>query len=164
MTPEPATAPSRRTEAGPFRQAIRTGVRTAGLLIAIMIGALVTANRIPALEAYALERNAVFFSLFVLVSLVPIIRFLKHPRQMFVSAMVGWVLFAGAYDLTGHFFRNLFEVLRTPFELLVEGAVVYGVCAVSSWVLEMLHHARRHSFAPRRKPPHDEGSGTAPHL
>ena len=132
MTRTPAAAPSHPAEPGPFRQAMRTGVRTAGLLIAIMIGALVTANRIPALEAYARERNAAFETLFVLVALVPVIRFLKHPRQMFVSAVIGWVLFVGAYDLAGRFFfRDLFGVLlRTPFNLLVEGAAVYGIGAV----------------------------------
>ncbi len=149
----------RRGKRGPFHQAFRTGLRSAALLTVIMVAALVTANRIPALEAYALERNAVFFTLFVLVTLIPVIRFLKSPRQMIVSAMVGWVLFAGAYDLAGHFFRNLFDVLRTPFEVLVEGAVVYGVCAVGSWVVEMIHHARRHPMVLRRKPPHHGTSG-----
>jgi membrane protease YdiL (CAAX protease family) len=153
-----ATA-DRRGQPSPFRQAFRTGLRTAASLIVIMIAALLAANRIPALEAYALERNAVFFTLFVLVTLIPVVRFLKHPRQMFVSAMVGWVLFAGAYDLAGHFFRNLFDVLRTPFELLVEGAAVYGVCAVGSWVVEMIHHARRHPMVLRRKPPRQGTSG-----
>ena len=152
----------RRGQPGPFHQAFRTGLRTAGLLTAIMAGALIAANRIPALEVYALERNAVFFTLFVLVTLIPAIRFLKHPRQMIVSAMVGWVLFAGAYDLAGHFFRNLFDVLRTPFELLVEGAAVYGVCAVGSWVVEMIHHARRHPMVLRRKPPR-QGTSDAHH-
>jgi len=153
----------RRGQPGPFRQAFRTGLRTAAGLIAIMIGALVTANRIPALEFYARERNAVFYTLFVLVTLVPVVRFLKHPRQMFVSAMVGWVLFAGAYNLAGYLFRNLFDALqRTPFELLVEGAAVYGVCAVGSWVVEMIHHARRHPMALRRKPPR-QGTSDAHH-
>jgi membrane protease YdiL (CAAX protease family) len=149
----------RRSQPDPFRQAFRTGLRTAAGLIAIMIGALIAANRIPALEAYALERNAVCFTLFVLVTLIPVVRFLKSPRQMFVSAMVGWVLFAGAYDLAGLFFRNLFDVLRTPLELLVEGAAVYGVCAVGSWVVEMIHHARRHPMVLRRKPPRQGTSG-----
>ncbi len=148
----------RRGQPSPFHQAFRTGLRTAASLIVIMIAALLVANRIPALDPYALERNAACFTLFVLVAVIPVVRFLNHPRQMIVSAMVGWVLFAGAYDLAGYFFRNLFDVLRTPFELLVEGAAVYGVCAVGSWVVEMIHHARRHPMVPRRKPPSQETS------
>ena len=131
--------------------AIRTGVYGGALLIVAMLGALVAANRIPALEKYALERNAVCYTLFVLLMLVPVIRFLTRPLKMFGAGMIGWVIFVAAYDLTGFYFRDLFQVLRTPFQALVEGAVVYGIFAVGSWVCGMLLHARRHPVAPRRK-------------
>lgn len=152
MTSASPTPPGAK-ERSPVHQILRTGLRTAALLILTMIAALVAANRIPALEAYALERNAAFFTLFVLVSVVPVVRYLKRPRLMIGSAMIGWVLFVGAYDIAGHFFRNLFDVLRTPLELLLEGAVVYGVCAVGSWVVGMIYQARHHPIATRRKRP-----------
>jgi len=154
MTDSPITPPAPRREPGPLGQAIRSGVRIGLVLSAIMIVAIVVANRIPALENYALERNALFTTVFVLAALTPILRFRRHPRQMFVAAMVGWVLFVGAYDLAGQFFRDLFEALRhTPFLTLVEGAVVYGICAAGSWVIDMIHEARRHPIVSRRKPP-----------
>jgi len=154
-TTDPSVAPpAPRREPGPFGQAIRAGVSIGLLLSAIMIVALLVANLITALESYALERNALFMTAFVLVAASPVLRFRKHPRQMFVAAMVGWVLFVGAYDLAGRFFRDLFEALQhTPFETLVEGAVVYGICAVGSWVIDMVHEARRHPIVSRRKPP-----------
>jgi hypothetical protein len=65
--------------------------------------------------------------------------------------MIGWVLFAGGYNLAGLYFRDLFDVLRTPFQALFEGTVVYGVFAGASWVVEMLLHARRHPIAGERK-------------
>ena len=65
--------------------------------------------------------------------------------------MIGWVMFVAAYDLTGLYFRDLFQVLRTPFQALVEGAVVYGIFAVGSWVCGMLLHARHHPMSPGRK-------------
>ena len=85
------------------------------LLIIVMLGALVAANRIPGLERYALERNAASYSLFVLFMLIPVFRFLNRPLQMFASAMIGWGIFVVAYDIAGMVFRDLFQVLRTPF-------------------------------------------------
>jgi len=135
----------------PSGSAIRTGIYGGALLIVAMLGALVAANRVPMLEKYAFERNAVCYTLFVLLMLVPVVRFLTRPLQMFGAAMIGWVMFVAAYDLTGFYFPDLFQVLRTPFQALVEGAVVYGIFAVGSWVCGMLLHARRHTLTPRRK-------------
>jgi len=121
-----------------------TGLITGGLLILVMFAALVVANRVPALERYALERNAASYSLFVVVMLIPVLRFLNQPLRLFGAGMIGWTLFAGAYDVSGSVFRNLFQVVRSPFEALIEGAVIYGTIAVALWVCEMALHTRRH--------------------
>jgi hypothetical protein len=131
--------------------ALVTGLYTGVLLTMVMIGALVAANRLSWLDNRALERNAASYSLFVLFMIIPVCRHLNRPLQMFTSAMIGWVIFVAGYDLAGLFFHNLFQVLRTPFELLVEGTVVYGVCAVGSWVGAMILHARSHPIVPRRR-------------
>lgn len=128
-----------------------TGLYTGALLTIVMIGALVAANRLSWLDNRALERNAASYSLFVIFMLIPVLRHLNKPLQLFTSAMIGWVIFVVSYNVAGLFFRNLFQVLRTPFELLVEGAVVYGVFAVGSWVGAMAIHARSHPIAPRRR-------------
>jgi hypothetical protein len=146
--------PNVRQNPGPLESsgsAIRTGVYGGSLLIIAMLGALVAANRIPELEKYAFERNAVCYSLFVLLMLVPVIRFLTRPLRMFGAAIIGWVMFVAAYDLAAFYFRNLFQVLRTPFQALIEGTVVYGILAVGSWVCGMLVQARRQPIAPRRR-------------
>src|SRR5271169_3122523 len=106
--------------------AVRVGLYTGALLTIVMTGALVAANRLSWLDNRALERNAASYGLFVIFMLIPVCRFLNRPVQMFTSAMIGWVMFVVAYDIAGMFFRNLFQVLRTPFEALLEGAVVYG--------------------------------------
>jgi hypothetical protein len=128
-----------------------TGIFTGFLLIVVMLGALVAANRIPVLEQYALERNAISYTLFVMLMMAPVCRFRKSSLQMFLSAMLGWVLFVAAYDLAGMIFHDLFQVLRTPFELLIEGTIVYGVLAVASWVVRMIIHARHEPIQPRRR-------------
>lgn len=134
--------------------ALWTGVYLGALLNIVMIAALVAANRFPSLEPYALERNAASYGLFVLFLMIPVVWFLKSPVQMFTAGIVGWVLFVAGYNIAGFFFHNLFNVLRTPFEALIEGAVLYGVAAVLSWVVGMILHARRHTIAPRRRPAH----------
>jgi hypothetical protein len=134
--------------------ALWTGVYVGALLNLVMIAALVAANRIPKLEPYALERNAASYGLFVLFSIIPIVRFIKRPARMFIAGIVGWVLFVAGYDLAGFYFHNLFGVLRTPLEALFEGGILYGVAAVLSWVAGMVLHARRFSIAPRRRSLH----------
>ena len=142
-------------EAHPSRPALKTGLYTGALLIAIMFVALAVSNRVPALERYALERNIVFYGLFFIVMLVPVLRFLNSPLQMFSSAVIAWLMLVTAYAFAGHLFRNLSQVLRTPFELLTEGAVVYGLCAAGSWVAEMIVHARHHPIGSGRRNPRE---------
>jgi len=132
-----------------------TGLYTGTLLTIVMVGALVAANRVPGLERYALERNGAAYSLFGMSMLIPVCRFLSQPGRLFSSAMIGWVIFVLAYYIAGMFFHNLFQVLRAPFQALIEGAVVYGVFAVGSWVGGMLLHAKRHAILPGRRRPSD---------
>lgn len=138
---------------------LTTGLYTGALLTAVMIGALIAANRVPGFERYALERNAVCAGFFVIFMLIPIVRFLRHPAQIFISGIIAWVIFVIAYDLAGFFFRNLFEVLRRPLEVLVEGGIVYGVASAGSWVGGMMMNARRHHYEPHR----DHSSDVSPH-
>jgi hypothetical protein len=130
---------------------LKMGLCIGTSLIFVLFVALVAANRFPSLERWALERNAISYSVFVLLMLVPVLWYMKDPLRMFLASMIGWVCFVAAYNVAGLVFRNLFEVLRSPFEVLVEGAVVYGVFAVVSWVTEMALHARRHPIAPSRR-------------
>jgi hypothetical protein len=153
MTQMPLSAHNESKSARTRRPVLWTGVYTGALLTLVMLGALVAANRIPALEPHALERNGFSFSLFILFMAIPIFRFLRNPIRMFGSAIIGWILFIAAYDVAGMVFRDLFEsVHHSPFLALIEGAVVYGLFAVGIWVVEMILHARRHPIGPGRKP------------
>jgi uncharacterized membrane-anchored protein YitT (DUF2179 family) len=132
--------------------ALRTGIYTGALLVIVMLGSLVAANRIHVLERHALERNAISYSMFVIIMLIPVVRFWNRPLKIFGSALIGWTIFVIAYDVAGMVFQNLYDSLQhTPFLALIEGAVVYGVCSVVSWVGGMVIQARRHPIAPERK-------------
>jgi nitrate reductase gamma subunit len=131
--------------------AVRVGLYTGALLTIVMIGSLIAANRLSWLDNRALERNGASYGLFLAIMLVPIFRFLNRPLKMYYSAMLAWGIFVIAYDIAGMFFHSLFQALRSPFEAFLEGAVVYGVCAVGSWVGGMILLTRRHRVAPRRR-------------
>ena len=144
--------PSRAAQQPAGHPAFITGIYTGCLLVVVMFGALIAANRIPALESYALERNAVSYSLFVLFMLIPVFRFLDRPVKLFASAMTAWIIFVVAYEFAGVVFLGLFSALRTPLQALLEGAAIYGVIATGAWVGRMVLEARRHPIAARRRP------------
>lgn len=150
MIETPSVVQTEHSDSPVENPVLRTGLYTGALLIIVMLGALVAANRIPALERYAFERNAACYTLFVLLMLVPVVRFLNRPLQMFGAAAIAWVMLVCAYDLAGYYFKDLYAVLRTPFQVLVEGAIVYALFAVGSWVCGMLLLARRLPIAPGR--------------
>lgn len=122
-------------------------------MVAEMAVALIVINRVSALEGYALARNAFFIACFCILVVAPICRFLRTPVRMFSSAMIAWVIFVVGYDLAGLYFERLFNSLHQgPFVALIEGGVLYGICAVVSWVVEMIVHACRFSITPDRRP------------
>lgn len=131
---------------------LKFGLYVGFAMIAEMSIALIVINRAPALERFALARNAFFISCFFILALAPIFRFLNSPVRIFSSAMIAWIIFALGYDLAGLYFDRLFDALHHgPFVTLIEGAVLYGVCAVGAWVAEMIVHACRHSIMPGRR-------------
>jgi hypothetical protein len=153
MTEDAPQAPADHlAEVSSFRPVVKFGLYSGLAMIAEMTVALIVINRLPALERYAFERNAFFIACFFILMLAPVCRFVSAPVQMITSAVIAWAIFVLGYDLAGLYFDRLFDSLhRSPFELLVEGAVLYGLCAVGSWVVEMIVHACRHSIAPDRR-------------
>ena len=131
---------------------LKFGLYIGFAMVAEMAVALIVINRVPALERFALARNAFFISCFFILALTPVCRFLKTPVRIFSSAMIAWTIFVLGYDLAGLYFNRLFDALHhTPFLTLIEGGVLYGVCAVGAWVGEMIVHACRYSIMPGRR-------------
>lgn len=130
-------------DAKPANGALLTGACTGGLLNSVMAASLFVANRMLNLEPYAIERDAACVGLFFVCSFVPLIRFVKRPAQMFTAGLSGWMLFVAGYTLAGFYFQNLFNAIQPPFELLIEGCVLYGIAAVAVWDVHMILDARR---------------------
>ena len=131
---------------------LRVGVLTGVYLTAVMVAAVLLANRVHFLEHFAHIRNAVCYLAFGLVMLVPIVAFRRQAVQLLVSGMLGWLLFTLAYLAMGVFFSNLHLRLRTPFNVFVLGAAFYGLMACVAWVVSMALEARSQSaIASRRR-------------
>jgi hypothetical protein len=133
---------------------VRVGVLTASYLIAVMVMAVLAANRMPLLEPVAEIRNWAARVTFALVMLIPVLSFVRSPARMIGSAALGWTIFTLAYRAMGIFFVQLHANLYTPFHLFMLGMAFYGVAAVTAWVLCMALDSRHQPItAPRRRLP-----------
>jgi hypothetical protein len=135
---------------------LRTGFGTGMFLAGLLVAALLAANRFPALEPFALVRNAVACTAVIIVALIPIMRFYNDPACLFASSALAWAIFSLAYTIAGMHFINLQNRLgKSPFEVLILGVVIYGVASVTTWVTSMLFSALRHPILIRRRVRHD---------
>jgi hypothetical protein len=132
---------------------LRVGVLTGAYLTAVMVIAVLAANRLPFLEPLAEIRNLASYAGFALVFLLPMMVFLRRPLDLFTAGITAWTLFAVNYNLMGLFFENLHVRLREPFNVWMLGAITYGLVAVVAWVVSMALEARQQPvIADRRRP------------
>jgi len=130
----------------------RIGALTGVYLSLVMVGWLVIANHVPASADFAGSRNATAVALGTLLILIPVVRFLREPAQLFASGVVGWALLSFTYSVLGFFYLRL-HLRMVPFHLFMLGAALYGGVAVAAWVAPMLVAARTHPIAATRRRP-----------
>jgi hypothetical protein len=130
---------------------LRVGVLTGAYLCAVMVMAVLAANRIHFLEPFADIRNWAARGAFGLVMLVPIFYFRRSAPQMFFSAMLGWTILCLAYWAMGIPFEHLHMRLRPPLNVFLIGAVAYGVVAVVQWVGGLIYGVFMAHPAPARR-------------
>jgi len=118
-----------------YNPVIRTGVFAGAILVAVMLGALIAATRVPKFDSIAAIRNLISCAAFGLAMTIPVARYFSHPWKLFAAGLTAWSLLAAAYGCAAIFFDNLVNRLgMTPLHLLMLGAVTYGVLAVMIWV------------------------------
>lgn len=118
---------------------LRVGVLVGVYLTLVMVASLVLANRVPVLEPMAGIRNATSYAVFALLAILPVWIFRREPGSLFVASIAAWGLFSLMYALAGVVFDNLFVRLhKTPLNVFMLGAAVYGLLAVVSWVAGMI--------------------------
>ena len=112
-------------------------------LSAVLIAWLLIANRVPALAAFAEVRNvgaAVVGGLFMLI---PVVRFLRKPGQLFTAGILAWLVLSLTYFVMGFIFERLHSRM-SPFHLFMLGVAVYGSMSVLAWVASLILAARQH--------------------
>jgi len=135
----------------PHGATLRTGIFTGAALSVVLVSWVVVANRVAALEPFALARNVAAVAALVMLMAIPVTRFLKSPRALFVSGVLAWAILTFSYMGLEMFFLGLNRRMG-PFQLFMLGAVAYGLLSVFSWVVGMISIARNQpAIAVRRR-------------
>lgn len=121
--------------------AIRTGVYTGICLSLVFTAWLVIANQVSFLERFAQERKVAAAAVLGFLAAVPVLRFLRYPGNMLASGMIGWIIFSVWYRVLCLIYHALSDKFST-FRVLIEGAVVYMICVVLSWIADIIRRAR----------------------
>lgn len=121
--------------------AVRTGVYAGTCLSLVFASWLVLANRVPALEPFATDRNVAATVLLLLFACLPLIRFFRSPVDMVASGILAWGLLTLSYRALCVAFPMLEENF-TAFHVFALGAISYFTFATLSWIGTMLWRAR----------------------
>jgi uncharacterized membrane protein YvlD (DUF360 family) len=121
--------------------AIRTGVYAGVGSAMVLVTWVFVANRAPALERFALERNVTAAVALVLFAAVPVLRFLRLPGPLLASGLIAWSILALIYRLLCVVFSGLAE-RYSAVQIFTLGAVLYMIVATLSWIGTCIWRAR----------------------
>ena len=113
--------------------AMRTGVYVGFCLSLVFIAWLVAANRAPALEQFAWQRNVGAAAAICFFGLIPVLRFPRNPGRLWASGAVAWLLLSLTYRLACIFFPGLTE-RYSALQVFMVGAVVYTIVSTVCWI------------------------------
>jgi uncharacterized membrane protein YvlD (DUF360 family) len=126
--------------------AVRTGVCTGAALSVVFAAWLIVANRVPALETFAPERNITAAAAIALLGLFPIVRFYRMPGRLWTSGVLAWLMLSLCYRLFSFFFSGLTE-RYSAFQIFMVGGVIYTIVSTICWIgtvawrMYFSHHA-----------------------
>ena len=132
---------------------LRTGIFTGVALSAVLTAWVLVANRVARLETFAFERNCAAVGALLLLMAIPLCRFAKSPRALFISGAVAWAFLTLAYMVLDMLFPRLeFAMRMGPFQFFILGATSYGLLAAIAWVMSIIRLARhQHMVATGRR-------------
>ena len=126
--------------------AVRTGVCAGVSMLLVFIAWLLVANRVPASESFALERNVVTASVLSVLFLIPVVRFMWQAGRLLGSTLTAWWLFSLVYRLLCIPFSGLSE-RYTPMRVFILGSVVCMILATLSWIVTLVWRTRESHMA-----------------
>jgi hypothetical protein len=126
--------------------AVRTGVWSGISMVLVFTAWLFIANRVPASERFALERNVVAASILAILFMVPVVRFMWHAGRLLASILAAWWIFSLVYRLLCIGFSALSE-RYTPMRVFILGSVVCMILATLSWIATLIWRTRESHMA-----------------
>jgi hypothetical protein len=130
---------------------LRTGIFTGVALSFTFAAWVLVANRVAQLESFVLERNCAAVGALLLLMAIPLCRFVKSPRALFISGTVAWAILTLTYIVLCMFFPHLDNRI-SALQFFILGTTSYGLLAVISWVVGLIHLARTQpAHATRRR-------------
>jgi hypothetical protein len=126
--------------------AVRTGVWSGISMVLVFTAWLFIANRVPASERFALERNVVAASILAILFMVPVVRFMWHAGRLLASSLAAWWIFSLVYRLLCIGFSALSE-RYTPMRVFILGSVVCMILATLSWIATLIWRTRESHMA-----------------
>jgi hypothetical protein len=133
--------------------ALRTGVWSGLGMVLVFFAWLFIANRVPASEKFALERNVVAASILAILFMVPVVRFMWHAGRLLASSLAAWWIFALSYRLLCIGFSALSE-RYTPMRVFILGSVVCMILATLSWIATLIWRTRESHIASHHRVSH----------
>jgi len=133
--------------------AVRTGVYSGVGLSLVFAAWLFVANRIPALEGLARERNLAAALALAAFSIIPVLRFVRLPGPLLASGLVGWAILSFVYRMSCVVFWGLADRFSAVHVFML-GAVVYMLIATVSWIGTCIWRARESQTAPSHSHSH----------
>lgn len=151
--------PARRTVSGHGwftifgERAVRTGIYTGTCLGITFSLWMYLANRVPALERFASERNMAAAVLLGLLAVIPTMRYFRDPGKMLTASLIGWTILTFFYRLMCSFFGLLSEKY-SPLHIFMLGAVLYMIAGTISWIGMVIWRVRETSDSHSNHHPH----------
>jgi len=106
-------------------------------LSGVAIAWLLIANRLPSLDHLAMVRNIAAGTLAVVLMLVPVCRFRKHPSHVFASGLIAWSIVTLVYAILQIPFPRLAARMGT-FHFFMLGAIILGLASALLWVAQLV--------------------------
>jgi|SRR5579859_5928232 hypothetical protein len=126
--------------------AIRTGMWSGISMAVVFFAWLFIANRMPASESFALERNVIAASILAILFMIPVVRFMWQAGRLLAASLTAWWIFSLVYRLLCIVFSGLPE-RYTPMRVFILGSVVCMILATLSWIVTVIWRTRASHIA-----------------
>jgi hypothetical protein len=124
---------SRYSKTAVGNPATRMGLCTGVILSVLFVTWIIVANRMPALETFAMQRNVAAEAALAFFALLPVVRFMRQPGRLLFCGVVAWSVLSLTYWAMGLHFVGLTERWST-FEIFTKGGLGYLIASTLSWV------------------------------